>query len=405
MTPKQLAEEAHALSLKARAILDEAKGKALSVDKQKEFDAIEADMDEKKSLAEKLEKVSKIESWSSETVKSHPLVTGAETTPDPSKKKLKNPEHSKALDAYLRKGANLEPESRKMLSSLSDPDGGYVTTEEMSSELVRKLRDATYIRARSRVVRTSKSQFSMPTFDFSKTISKAKEGQTQASTNITNAFGKTLFNPHKKMEIIPFPRELMEDAVIDVEAFITDFFAILFGEQDERDFMIGTGNTEPLGITVASLNSQDIAGATTVIVYDDIIDAEMGIKQQYRNRAAWLMNRTTVKKVRKLRDNSGGAGTGQYLWQPSLVAGQPNTLNGFPIMESEYFPDPEIGADGDPMVIFGDWNWYWIVDRNTISVQRLEEFFADSDQVGIKITKRTDAAPVLKDAFFRLNRK
>src|SRR5690606_40443689 len=59
---------------------------------------------------------------------------------------------------------------------------------------------------------------------------------------------------------------------------------------------------------------------------------------------------------------------GRYIWQPSLAQGQPDTLLGRPIVTSNFMP--EIGP-GASSLVFGDFSYYWIVDRRGRYMQRL----------------------------------
>jgi len=90
------------------------------------------------------------------------------------------------------------------------------------------------------------------------------------------------------------------------------------------------------------------------------------IASQYRNTAIHVMNRTTQRDVRKLKD-----GDGRYMWQPGLVAGQPATLLGFGVYESESIDSIAANAR---VIIFGDWkNGYIIVDRVGMTVERVSD--------------------------------
>ncbi len=191
--------------------------------------------------------------------------------------------------------------------------------------------------------------------------------------NLTNLFGKIQFTPHKRAVIIPIPLELVEDAVVDVGSLLTDFFALRFAEIEENDFINGIGVNQPLGlINAPNLPSLAIAGSTTNMVPEDLIKTVYAMRAVYRRDATWLMHRLVVQAVRLFRTNIGGAGTGSFLFQPSFQAGEPPTLLGFPLLESEFMPNPYTGAAGTPMALFSNLKFYWIVDRIDLMVQRLE---------------------------------
>lgn len=104
----------------------------------------------------------------------------------------------------------------------------------------------------------------------------------------------------------------------------------------------------------------------------------------------WVLNDSTMKIIRKLKD-----GSGQYLWQPALKDGEANTILGRPYFTSPYAPAVAAGAKS---VLFGDLNYYWIGDREGITFRRLNELYAGNGQVGFLASKRLDGKTVLPEA-------
>ena len=104
----------------------------------------------------------------------------------------------------------------------------------------------------------------------------------------------------------------------------------------------------------------------------------------------WVLNDSTIKAIRKLKDNNG-----QYLWQPSLAAGTPDMILGRPIKTSAYMPAMAAGAK---TIAFGDFSYYWIADRQGRSFKRLNELFAASGQVGFLASQRVDGKMILAEA-------
>ena len=104
----------------------------------------------------------------------------------------------------------------------------------------------------------------------------------------------------------------------------------------------------------------------------------------------WVLNDSTIKAIRKLKDNNG-----QYLWQPSLVAGTQDTILGRPIKTSAYMPAIAAGAK---TIAFGDFSYYWIADRQGRSFKRLNELFAATGQVGFLASQRVDGKMILAEA-------
>ena len=111
---------------------------------------------------------------------------------------------------------------------------------------------------------------------------------------------------------------------------------------------MGDGGGKPTGIFAATGGAQTgiTAASSTAITADELIDLFYSLKSPYRRKAVWVMNDSTVKAIRKLKDNQG-----QYLWQPSLTAGTPDTILNRPVYTSSYVPAIAAGARPLPSVI------------------------------------------------------
>ncbi len=328
-----------------------------------------------------------------------------------------SPETHAAFEAYLRFGGpHLQDVEKHALTTLTDQEGGYLLTQEYRTEVIRKLRNTVHMRERSTVIQTSAAGVAFPTFDpadAQTTMPVTLPNQTITSASLSKVFGKTQFTPHARKVIIPIPMELLEDAVVDVGALLTDFWVLRLKEINEIDFMLGTGVNQPyglfgpLGAGFPGSQTKAIAGSTTAVVPEDLVKTVYGLREVYRDGSSWLMYRQMVQSVRLFRTNIGGAGTGQFMFQPSVQAGQPATLFGYPLLESEFAPNPfsgSLAAAGCAMAMFGNLKLYWIVDRIDLMVQRLNERYADTDQIGFKLRQRYDAAPILADPFLFLTR-
>ena len=121
------------------------------------------------------------------------------------------------------------------------------------------------------------------------------------------------------------------------------------------------------------------------VTMDELMDLYHSLKAPYRNNAVFITNDAT-----KLKD-----GNGQYLWQPSVTAGQPDSLLNRPLKTSAYVP---VIASAAKTIAFGDFSYYWVADRQGRSFQRLNELFAVTGQVGFKATQRVDGKLILAEA-------
>lgn len=143
-----------------------------------------------------------------------------------------------------------------------------------------------------------------------------------------------------------------------------------------------------LGVTAAS---------ATAITIDEVLDLYHSLKSAYRKNANFLVNDATIKAIRKLKD-----GQGQYLWQPSVQAGTPDTILNRPVVTSQYMP---VAAAGEKTILFGDFKYYWIADCQGRTFKRLNELYAANGQVGFLASQRLDAKLILPEAIKVLQQK
>ena len=155
---------------------------------------------------------------------------------------------------------------------------------------------------------------------------------------------------------------------------------------------VGDGTGKPTGLlhTTGGAEIGVTAASATAITADEIIDLFYSLRAPYRKRASWMLNDTTVKAIRKLKDSNG-----QYLWQPALTANSPDMLLGRPLNTSVCVPS--IAADAK-IALFGDYSYYWIADRKARSLRRLNELFSTTGQVGFLATQRVDGKLTLLEA-------
>lgn len=308
---------------------------------------------------------------------------------------------------FLRVGVGgLSDVEVKAISSRADDDGGYVIAEEFRAELITELDKITKMRAMVRVIPINVAKIGFPTISYAPSTPTAREGQSISVVDVTNWLGKTTFEPHKRGVIFKIPKEWLADAVINGEQVLIEEFATAFREQEETDLLSGTGKEMPLGILKVTLNQYDSGGATNATKPEDFVKAPTQIPEQYRANGRFLLHRETLEQAMLFRADAAAAAdkAGQFLWIPSMGMGMPATLAGFPYTESEFFPKPSAGADGDAHFIFGDFKNYWLVERLGLTVERLMELYAEKDQIGVKMTRRQDGAPVRKTPFVRCNR-
>lgn len=315
--------------------------------------------------------------------------------------------YSDVLRRYMINGRDTihsvtDVEKRALLQAGSDIGGGhFILGQEMVSGILKKMDDEVFIRGQATKFQLPKAeslgQVTLDTDpdDFEWTTELKTGSEDQAT-----AFGLRELYPHPMAKRLKISEKLIRSAAVDIEAFVMSRLAYKAGVTEEKAFLTGDGNKKPLGIMTASNlgipTSRDVvAGSTTAVTADGLLDVYYSLKTQYLQKAVWGLSRALCKQLRKLKD-----GEGQYLWAPGIQAGQPDLILGRPFFMSENMP--ATFTSGLYLGFFGCLEYYYIADALNMRIQRLEELYAETNQVGFILRKETDAMPVLAEAFSRI---
>ena len=197
---------------------------------------------------------------------------------------------------------------------------------------------------------------------------------------------------------------LLDDAAVDIEAWLSGKVGNKFGRFENAEFVAGatgkirgftsysTAADSGAGVTwgsigyVASGASADFASSNPADKIHDLIGA---VKDAYLANSRFVTRRSVVTKIRKFKD-----GMGNYLWQPSFVLGVPETIMGYPLTRAEDMPAL---AANSLSLAFGDFKeGYQIVDRQGIRV--LRDPYTSKPFIKFYTTKRTGGGVVNYEA-------
>ncbi|WP_165620590.1 phage major capsid protein [Streptococcus equi] len=268
-----------------------------------------------------------------------------------------------------------------------DTEGGHLVPDEYEKKLVEGLREENFFRNLATVIKTSSGERKIPVVTGHGTASWMDENGLYPETDET--FGQVTLDSYKIGTAIRVSEELINDSVFDLESYMTAEFARRIGTEEEKSFLIGDGSKKPTGI----FTQADVTGPTTStkdITFDDMIELYHSLPAPYRKNAVWILHDSTVKAIRKLKD-----GNGNYIWQPSTQAGQPDLILNRPYYTSTFAPLPEAG---NKAIAFGDFSYYWIADRQGRTFKRLNELYAANGQIGFLASQRVDGKLVLPEA-------
>ena len=357
-----------------------------------------AEMEQKvRNYSAEIERLQAMEAMDAEM--SRPLGTPITGRPMNGSAEDKPVKTGRASDEYRKAMLNALRSNFRQISNVLqegiDAQGGYLVPEEYDSRLIDALKEENVVR---------KIAHSLPTSGEHKiNIAATKPAAAWIEEGGALSFGEATFDQiildaHKLHVAIKVTEELLYDSAFPLAQYILDAFTKALANAEEDAFINGTGTGQPLGILAATGGAQ--VGKTlesTDVTADDVIDLIYSLKRPYRKSAAFLLNDQTLAAIRKLKDNYG-----QYLWQPSLQAGEPDRILGYAAYTSPYFPAV---AAGKPAVAFGDFSYYNIGDRGTRSFAELKELFAGNGMVGFVAKERVDGKLVLPEAVKLLKMK
>lgn len=300
---------------------------------------------------------------------------------------------------------------RNYLQSDDDVRGGYLNVSEVFMEgLLKEVDDQTWIYRLARSIIVAKSEALGIRKLTAKMSTWAKGSElSDATLNEDDSirFGKRVLTPHYYTGAARLSRDLMRLSTLNPEQLLYSEFARDLGYVIEREAITGDGNQGILGCMIdhpdGITSTRDYSSDTTATTFkfETFIGAKYNQKPQYRQRSRWMMNRRHISEVAQIRSDSGaGAGTGNFIWQPSMVANMPDMILGLPVDENEFFPSAT--GSGVYFAMLAVWEYYMFAIGLDMEILRLVEVLAHLNQIRYVGRVKLDGMPILEEAFTRL---
>ncbi|MDH5328266.1 MAG: phage major capsid protein [Gammaproteobacteria bacterium] len=303
---------------------------------------------------------------------------------------------NKALREFIQSGD--VSRFQASMSVDSDPGGGYLVLPTVSEAMTVVPFETSPMRNLARVVDISTDRFEEPIDKDEADANWVGERETRGETDAPDV---AMFEvPVHEIEAAPkVTQKLIEDSRISIVDWLTGKVTDKFTRKENTAFVSGTGVKQPRGfLAYDTATTTDATRPWGTLQYvasgaagafassnptDNLLDLVYSLKSDYRAGASWLMNRDTARLIRQFKD-----GQGNYLWQPSTVAGEPDMLLGFPVALGEDMP--AIAADSYS-IAFGNFKrGYTIVDR--IGVKLLLDPYTSKPFVILYTYKRVGGA-------------
>lgn len=283
----------------------------------------------------------------------------------------------------------------QILSEGTAADGGYLVPEEFANVIIEDIRDASIMRQLASAMTTTVDTVHIPSL-----VSRPKaawRAEKAVKNTSTASFTENVLTPYSLASIVPLSNELVADAQLGVGGSIVNYIAglmsVSLNEEEEKAFWVGSGSGRPTGVDGGAYTLRTTsagAGASDVQRADAIISNYHNTPQGYRNRSVWVGNMGTWAEVGRLKDSQN-----RYLLS-DLAGGPTQTLRGRPVYESNFL------AGGT--LLFGDFSYYQIVDREGLSVRISDEATVagssafEKNLTYVRVEKRVDAELLLPAA-------
>lgn len=408
---EELRGEAKALLDEARQLQDTAtsEDRSLTGEEITKQRRIMADFDSKRSQIDLEERAAGLgtpeERVRGERGMRLPVEVDDETTPEEREAvaRSETPEYRAAFRGYVIGGDDgLSWEQRQMLTEVramtegTDSDGGFLAPASLAASIQRDALDLEQLAPRMSTINASVRAIrqikGVDTIQFQWVAERAQKPEGSPT------FDRTEIIAHTAAVIVRISDELLEDSQFDIEAYLSPLAAEAKVEGEEAAFVAGSGNGQPWGILTrlnaetATPNRYTTAGPA--LAGDDFVRALYALRPRHRRQAAFVLGTQAILAARLLKDNND-----QYLWQPGLQAGQPDTILGKPSIEAVHEDLDNPVAAGNDVGVVGDLRRYTVLRRLQLQVKRLEELYAETDEIGLRFRFRTGGDVQNNEAF------
>lgn len=262
--------------------------------------------------------------------------------------------------------------------------GGYALPAESDEKLGTAIQRESLFRSMATIVKAYNGASCIYAKDCADLAEWVPENGSIPIQDGVNDFTRYAVDMHKLAVFVKLDDDFVRDATFNIEDYLTDRLAKNFAKAEDKGFITGTGGHTPTGILDPAVGAEIGANADS-ITYDDIVRLYFSLNDEYRKNAAWLTNDDTALALRLLKDSAGNP-----LWNQAH-----DTILGKPVVISYDMPS---AANGKMPVVFGDFSYYWIIDRSPVHIQTLKEKFVTLDQSGYLATELLDGKLIRRDA-------
>ncbi len=308
-------------------------------------------------------------------------------------------EYRKVFEKALRHGmVSLNREERKILETRAMAEGtttagGHLVPDVLDKKFLEHLANISVMMKLGTEIATSGGDHEIPIADGQGTFYWT--GESESYTDSSPTIDKKTLSAYKGTFLVKISEELVADSAFDIFNHLAVCYANVAGDAIESRLISGTGSSQISGVATGAA-AGITAAAAAAITTDELLNLKSSVKAKYwrQPKAGYLMSPSTMMAVRKLKNSNG-----QYLWQPSLTVGAPDSFDGNAVYVSDQMPSMEAAA---VPVLFGDFSYYWIGKRGSRAMQILNELYAENGQIGFRVYERLDGVLTRSEAVKKL---
>lgn len=284
----------------------------------------------------------------------------------------------------------------QLLTEGTAANGGYVVPEEFANIIIEDKRDLVVMRQLADQMTTTVDTLHIPALNSRPVANWRNEAAVKATSTAT--FSELVLTPYSLAVIVGLSQELAADASLGVGGSIVNYVARLMtralAEKEEEAFWTGNGSGKPTGINNYSLGGVD-AGSTDSSLADAVKTIEFQLSQGYRQNAVFVAHKQAISRIMKAKDSQNN-----YLLN-RLGDSNQFRLVGYPLYEQNNLPTD--------IILFGDFSYYIIVDRQGVTVDFSTEATVagssafEKNLVFVRVEQRVDGELTLTDAVKKIS--
>lgn len=384
----ELRDSRNRLALEMRSIVEDQKNWDAATEQR--FDALDKDL---QALDKRIGAIDKANRLAAEESAVRGQAVEVEERKAATQSGILSPEaQRRAFNAWLRGNEQeLEPELRqynrqreqRAQSVGTNSAGGYLVAQEFGGFIEAARRQYGGMLSVATVYPTSSgADLLLPSVDETGVSGSILSENSQISESAMTFSQLTVSSYMYTSGLVLVSQQLIQDSEFPLDTFIANALGERLGRAQNAHWTTGTGSSQPHGVvTGAASGKAGATGQTTTVIYADIVDLVYSVDAAYRQNARFMTKDASIGIIRKLLDSQN-----RPLWEPSVQAGQPDSILGYPIVVNN---DVATMAASAKSILFGDFSKYIIRDVSGIQVVRMGERYADYLQVGFYAFQRT----------------